>query len=419
VSTASSSAVTAHTTAEVILGYRWPMLGLDCLLYLSFGLASSSMAALAVVIASDLQLSPAQLGAVLGSWQLAYVGCALPAGLALDRFGVRRTMSAGAVIIGLSACLRAFAVDFPTLLAAVGLFGVGGPMISVGSNKVISEWFPKSHRGPAIGLAISAPTVGTVIILALCNSVLVPLFGGWRGALFACGSVSMLAALAWILFAREAPRHQHARVTRLNRVPVATSILQLLRLSNVRLILANSVGLFMLSHGIANWLPSLLVSHAMSPSESGLWVAISTAVGLPAGIFLPRAVTSGRRRYLISALGLASAMAVVGLAFFDGLPLLLALVVFGITRAGTTPLMMLVLMDMREIGAARTGAAAGLYFTFGELGGFGGPFLIGVLSGAGSGYGLPLVLLAGLQLVIALRALQLTEVSDEATLAVA
>jgi hypothetical protein len=77
------------------------------------------------------------------------------------------------------------------------------------------------------------------------------------------------------------------------------------------------------------------------------------------------------------------------------------------------------LMDMREIGAARTGAAAGLYFTFGELGGFGGPFLIGVLSGAGSGYGLPLVLLAGLQLVIALRALQLTEVSDEATLAVA
>src|SRR4051794_39451896 len=113
------------------------MLGLDSLLYFSFGLASSSMASLSVVIADDLRLTPAQLGAVLGSWQLAYVGCALPSGLALDRFGVRRAMSVGALIIGLSACARAFAVDFATLLLAVGLFGVGGPMISVGSNKIV------------------------------------------------------------------------------------------------------------------------------------------------------------------------------------------------------------------------------------------------------------------------------------------
>jgi MFS family permease len=92
----SSSVAAGRLDSEVILGYRWAMLGLDALLYLSFGL---------------------------------------------------------------SACLRAFAVDFPTLLLAVGLFGVGGPMISVGSNKVVSEWFPKSKRGPAIGLASSALTV--------------------------------------------------------------------------------------------------------------------------------------------------------------------------------------------------------------------------------------------------------------------
>jgi MFS transporter, CP family, cyanate transporter len=394
---------------EPPLGYRWTMLGLNSLLYLSFGLASSSMAALAVAIAADMHLTSAQLGAILGSWQLAYVGCALAAGLALDRFGVRRTMSAGAVIVGLSALARAFAVDFPSLLLAVALFGVGGPMISVGSNKVVSEWFQGAQRGPAIGIASSAPTVGSVAILALGNSVLAPLFGGWRGAFLACGSVSIVAALAWIVLAREAPRHRAARQQRAERPSIRRSVVQLLRLPNVRLILVSSVGLFMLSHGIANWLPTLLVSRGMTPAESGFWVAVSTAIGLPTGLLLPRYAPLGRRRYVIFALGLASAAAVSGLALLSGLPLLAGLVVFGITRAGTTPLMLLVLMDMREIGAARTGAAAGLYFTFGEMGGFGGPFLIGVLSGAGSSFALPLVLLALLQGLIALTALRLRE----------
>ena len=128
---------------------------------------------------------------------------------------------------------------------------------------------------------------------------------------------------------------------------------------------------------------------------------------------MPRLALPGRRRYAIAALGTCSALAVVGLAFFSATALLGVLAVFGVTRAGTTPLMMLVLMDMREIGAARTGTAAGLYFTFGELGGFGGPFLIGVLSGLTGGYALPLVMLAGVQLCIAASALRLREDAGE------
>ncbi len=387
--------------------YRWVMLLLDALLYFSFGLASSSMAALSVVIGSDLHLSSAQLGSVLGSWQAVYVACALAGGLVLDRFGLRSTMTVGALIIGLSACARAFAADFPSLLLAVALFGVGGPMMSVGSNKVVSEWFAEAERGPAMGVAISAPTLGSVAVLALGNSVLIPVFGGWRAALLACGVVSALAAVAWLLLAREAPRNRKPVGSRAAHEPITASIPRLLRLPNVRLILASSVGVFMMSHGIANWLPSLLVAKSFTPTDAGIWVAVSTAIGLPAGMLVPRLVRPGGRRLPVAALGLFSAGAVLGIAFGSGVPLLAALVVFGIARAGISPLMMLVLMDMREIGAARMGAAGGLYFTFGEAGGFGGPFLIGVLSGAG--YALPLVVLSAIQLLIALSALRLRE----------
>jgi CP family cyanate transporter-like MFS transporter len=166
---------------------------------------------------------------------------------------------------------------------------------------------------------------------------------------------------------------------------------------------------------VANWLPTLLVDVSFSPSQAGFWVALSTAIGIPPGLLVPRLVERGKRRYVIAALGLLSALSVLGLAFLSGVPLLAALCLFGVTRSGTTPLMMLVLMDMRQIGAARSGTAAGLYFTFGEIGGFGGPLLIGVLSGAGGGYALPLVLLAAIQVLIAISALFLRELRSART----
>jgi cyanate permease len=160
-------------------------------------------------------------------------------------------------------------------------------------------------------------------------------------------------------------------------------------------------------------LPTLLVSREFSPTDSGFWAAVSTAFGLPAGLILPRSVRPGQRRFLVAALGAVSAVAVLGMAFLTDSALLIALGALGIARAGATPLMMLILMDMREIGAARTGAAAGLYFTFGEIGGFGGPFLIGALRDVTNSFALPLAVLAGLQFALAFLALRLDEQASD------
>ena len=58
------------------------------------------------------------------------------------------------------------------------------------------------------------------------------------------------------------------------------------------------------------------------------------------------------------------------------------------------PLMQLLLMEVRDVGQQRLGAVTGLYFAFGELGGFGGPVLVGLLRSATGGFQLPLVLFA-------------------------
>ena len=127
--------------------YRWVMLLLLFLLYICFGIVSRAIFPLVTPILNDLHISYSQMGFILGSWQLTYIMMALGAGSILDRWGVRRSLFVGALVIGLSASLRFFANDFAFLLLAVALFGAGGPMISIGGPKTISFWFRVPSRG--------------------------------------------------------------------------------------------------------------------------------------------------------------------------------------------------------------------------------------------------------------------------------
>lgn len=393
-------------------GYRWPMLALNWLLYFSFGVAASSTGALAVDIARDLHLDPTQMGTVLGAWQLAYIGTSFAAGMALDRYGLRRGMAVGGLVVALSALLRSYADGFGSLALAVGLFGVGGPLISVGSNKVVSEWFRGSQRGAAMGIAVTGPTVGSVAVLALANSVLVPLTGSWRGALVVCAGVSVLAATAWTAFSREAPRHLASARMGEHRIPIQKTIAYLVRVRNVRLIMIGAITTFTVSHGLTNWIPTILVDRGFTKSEAGLLAAGATALGLLSSLMLPRSVASGRRRFLLAGVCATAAFAIMGLALNSGTPLIVALAVAGLCRAGTGPLMMLLLMETPGIGPNYTGAAAGLYFMFGEIGGFSGPFLIGALKTITGSFAAPLVILSMLPLLMSGLALRLSEGTD-------
>ena len=126
--------------------YRWVILFLLWLLYASFGVTAATIAPLVDPIIKDLNMSYSQMGLVLGAWQFVYIFTAAPLGAVVDRLGVRRSLGIGIIIVWMSLVLRGLAPDFYTLLFAVALFGVGGPIISIGAPKVVSLWF---HGKPA------------------------------------------------------------------------------------------------------------------------------------------------------------------------------------------------------------------------------------------------------------------------------
>ncbi|MEX2598544.1 MAG: MFS transporter, partial [Dehalococcoidia bacterium] len=87
----------------------------------------------------------------------------------------------------------------------------------------------------------------------------------------------------------------------------------------------------------------------------------------------------GYRVFALAGMFTASALLTAGLAAFTGMPLIMVLLVSAIVRIPLMPVLTLVLMETKGVGARRMGSAAGLFFAASEIGGFGGPFLMGIL----------------------------------------
>ena len=380
---------------------RWLMLALVWLLYGCFGLTQGSIPPLVQPVVEDLGMTYGQMGVILGIWQLVYIGTSSPLGTLVDRWGVRRSMAAGLFLILLSLVLRGLAVDFYTLLLAVALFGVGGPIISIGSPKVVALWFQGRERGMAAGAYTTGPIAGNAVALMTAASVRT-LTGTWRGIAPVYGGLLVAVMAAWWLLAREATSSSDRAEEVSTRIPGRQVLGRLLGIGNVRTVLMLSVGTFLLNHGLGAWLPTVLQESGMSLSEAGRWAAAGTAAGVVGLLMMPLLGRRGARVKSLVVLFAVTAAANVGLVTLSGPALIAAVLLSNVARGPLMPLMMLVLMETEGVGAAFMGAAAGLFFATAEIGGFGGPFLLGVLRDATGALTSGVLALAGVAVVMAL-----------------
>ena len=355
--------------------YRWVMLILLWLLYLCFGIVSRAIFPLVTPILNDLRITYSQMGFILGSWQLTYIVMALVAGSIMDRWGVRKSLFAGTLIIGLSSSLRYFTNNFEALLLAVALFGVGGPMISIGGPKTISSWFLGPSRGTAIGLYASGNWIGGLFALALTNSLVMPLVGSeWKQVFLAYGLITFFVALLWMLSAREIEGKEPS-----NSIAIIDVFRNLGNLHNVRLVLAMGLLAFAIIHGFSSWLPKILEINGMSGPQAGFAASITIAAGIPSILILPSVVPARYRGRSMAMLSILTAVNIVLVMQMSGVALLIGLAVLGFISAPFMALLLLILMDSPGVETRHMGSAGGMFYCVAEIGGFAGPFFMGVL----------------------------------------
>ena len=382
---------------------RWRMLALGAAIYFSFGLVSSAIAVLVTPIRSDLGLSFSQMGIVLGSWQLTYIAAAIPLGLLVDRMGLRNALTLGGLLMAASALARAYAGDFLSLLLAVGLFGIGGPIVSIGLPKLVSTWFPARERGLATAVYITTVTLGSAVGLAGTGPLFLPWFGDWRSLYQGFALVTAGLALAWLLLGRDRPPLQPPS----ERIRWRSALGQVVRSPAVLMISIIGLTGFLISHGLNNWLPQMLESRGFDPLTSGTVATLPRLSAVLGGLLAAQAARwLGGAAQATAAILLISAAALASLITDAGsTTLAAALLLLGLAMSGIMPLTSVMLMDRPEVGSERMGVAMGYYFAVGEIGGFGGPALLGVTLDLSGGFTL------GISLIIAATVLTLLPVA--------
>jgi type IV secretory pathway TrbF-like protein/predicted MFS family arabinose efflux permease len=164
--------------------------------YLSY-LFRTINALIADKLASDLALTPADLGLLTSVYFLSFAAIQLPLGVWLDRCGPRQVQSILLVIATLGTVLFGLAERLATLVVGRALIGLGLAGALVAGVKAIVLWFPKEQVALLNGWFLTIGALGAVTATVPAEWLL-PLIG-WRGLFLLLAPVTALCALAIFL----------------------------------------------------------------------------------------------------------------------------------------------------------------------------------------------------------------------------
>ena len=173
----------------------WIILAALALARIAFGYQFQTVATVATDLVGRFNLSYAQLGGLIGAYNLLGVLVALPLGLLARRFGDRWVLDVGLALMTIGACYSVWMSTAFGISAGRAVAGLGAVAVSVLQGKVI----PTCCR-PAVHDCPQCPHLRLPIGLGLSQLVLPPVLEGF-GLTAALLTDVLPAGLALVLFA--------------------------------------------------------------------------------------------------------------------------------------------------------------------------------------------------------------------------
>ncbi|MAJ59571.1 MAG: hypothetical protein CBC48_06090 [bacterium TMED88] len=246
-------------------------------------------------IKRDLGLSDLQLGLLSGTaFGIFYATLGVPIARLADRVSRKAVMATSLTIWSAMTALCGSASSFLSLLFYRIGVGVGEAGGSPPAHSMISDLFPASQRGTAMGIFSLGVPVGIMVgFLAggFMNEIL-----GWRTAFLLVGAPGILLAGIVGLTLREPPRglnEAHAPTVESTPPPTAQEVLRFLWSSpSFRHNAWGSALYAFVGYSTTTWAPPFLErSHHMTTSQVGTALALLIGIGGGLGIYLGGAVT--------------------------------------------------------------------------------------------------------------------------------
>jgi MFS family permease len=181
---------------------RWIMLALVFVARTSTGFQFQALASVAPLMITDLRLSYAELGTLIGLYVLPGAFLSLPGSIIGQRLGERRVVIASLALMVVGGVITANASDF--VIAAIGRLtsGIGAVVMNILLSKMVADWFAGREVSTALAVMLSSWPVGLGAAVATLGQVAA--VTSWRMSI----AVTALWAgigLLLMLFYRNAP----------------------------------------------------------------------------------------------------------------------------------------------------------------------------------------------------------------------
>lgn len=356
------TSTTQNTTAEVVAGrmdriprltsYHRKVLALLVALFIFDYMDLVSFVYVAPTLRAEWGLSIEQIGLLASCVFIGMLVGGLIGGRLADTLGRKPVMLLSVTVFSLGSLGSALATG-PEMFAATRILtGVGLTAATGVILVLVTELFPKSHRGRVMAFVNGLASLG-VILIAVIALVVIPL-GAWR-IVFVVGALGILMVPIAFKFLPESPRwlasvgrfddaergidafesaYRSQHTEKLpepildSYVPVAkkSSLAELFRPTLLpRTVLATVIfGLFvLLNYGLNQWMPVILVESGY-PQSQALGISLALSIGQVIGTLVSATfIDRFERKTTIAVCAALMTICYLLIGFVDSLPLLL------------------------------------------------------------------------------------------------
>jgi len=309
--------------------YRWVILFASFYAFVAFAFTFQQVPPLFDSIIQEFEITNAEAGLLMSIVLVPGIFLSLPAGLFVERYGVRRVGFASLVCIVLGCFVTATANSFIMVLAGRLILGLGGSFIIPTTPAIIAQWFTRKELGKAMGIyGINMPLATAVAFPSASISMLAY---GWRFPFYISLAIGITAAAVFVVVVKEGPFAEHKSKASTRQA-----------LGNFEIWKVGLVWLFFNAAALSftTWAPELFETYKGVPKVYAsflasllMWAAI---VCVP--IYGWMSDRTGRRKPFAVVGSFLMMLAFVALAYTSDLALVASILALGVTAAMVPPI---------------------------------------------------------------------------------
>ena len=364
-------------------------------------------------IMQEFGFDPASMGLLLSAFFWTYAIFQLPAGSAVDRFGIRLLYAAAFTLWSLASAAIGFSRGLTDILIFRMLLGVAEAVGPIASLSYIRRNFAGAEVGLPTAIYIAGQNFGPAAG-ALVGTQLIAHFG-WRLMFIVTGLGALIWLPGWLLLA---PRDDRRPAKKAGDPSVPATRLPWGQVLGARAFWAMSACIFLSSYFwyfLLTWVPTYLTaSRGFSTTEMGrvlsvplfTMAVVNIAAGLLADRLVARAGSVFRVRLWFCAAGYVGSGSVLLLLILPGREAVLPVLLFAVCATGIGNSNYWAI-SQNTAPSALVGRTIGYLNTLSQIAGAAAPLITGWVLGPQKEFGMALVI-AGVAPVLAAGCLLFT-----------